>query len=180
MKMPGEGRSAITEEIVATFTALGAAAAGVGSSSTAVLRWLAAGVAIVSPYILAPDSATLGTEIAILTPGAYRAEMMLPQVASTSLLMGISIGFAVVPPTTANPAMGTNGVIATLGVNTNPAATLDGRYLGCNFYVPDDEAGTTRAVLRFLATDNAGATPVATFTAAGAWARLLRVADAAA
>lgn len=179
-RMPGEARSAISDEVVATFNALTAGAAGVGSTSTAVLRWLASGIAIVSPYILAPDSATEGTLISIRTPGSYRAEFMLPQVAATSLLLGIAIGFAAVSPITANPAIGTGGVIATLGPNTQAAAVAQGQYLGIDFTVPDEEANTTRAILRFMATNNAGASPVAGFTAAGAWARVIRRCDIAA
>ncbi len=180
MKMPGEGRSALSDEVIATFLGVGAAGAGVGTASTAVLRFLVAGTAIVSPYITATDSATDGTSITIRTPGSYRAEIMIPQVAATSLLMGISIGFAVVLPLTANPAMGVAGVIAVGGPNTLAAMTAAGRYLGVDFNVPDDESGSTRAVLRFLATDNAGATPVAAFTAAGIWARIKRQCDIAA
>lgn len=180
MKMPGEGRSALSDEVIATFLGVGAAGAGVGSSSTSVLRFLTAGVAIVSPYITAPDSATAGTEITIRTPGSYRAEFMIPQVASTSLLMGISIGFATVGALTANPAMGTNGVIAVAGPHTLAAMTAAGRYLGIDFNVPDDESGSTRAILRFLATDNANATPVSTWTAASVWARVKRQCDIAA
>lgn len=180
VKMPGEGRSALSDEVIATFFGVGAAGAGVGSGSTSVLRFLVAGTAIVSPYITAPDSAVDGTLITIRTPGSYRAEFMLPQVASTSLLLGISIGFATTGNLTLNPAMGTNGVIATEGPHTLAAATASGRYLGVDFNVPDDESGGTRAILRFLATDNANATPIPSITAAGVWARVKRQCDLAA
>lgn len=175
---PRDGRQALSEQVVWTANALGAAAAGVGTTNTAVLRWLAAGIASVGNYISSADSATLGTVITISTPGTYRAEFMLPQVLSTSLLAGISIG-ATGAPITANPAMGVDGVFAVCGPNTLPAATAVGMAFGVTFDVTDAmqaTPGITNA-LRFHATNNAGATPVASFTAAGAWARIIRICD---
>jgi hypothetical protein len=179
------GRTALSGEVIATFFGLGAGAAGVGTASTSVLRWLTAGTAVVSPYLVITDSAAEGTLIQVMTPGSYRAELGLAQIASSDLIAGISIGFAAVTPLAVAPLMGVNGVIATLPVSTLAASTTMGHVIGVNFTVPDEEVGTvlapgSRALLRFRAAVAAGTTPIPALTPATCWARVIRIADQAA
>lgn len=177
------GREALIEQLVVDCIALDAAP--VGTVDDSVLRWLAAGVSIngglggVADYVTAPDSATAGTIFTFRTPGQYYAEMGLVQLASTTILAGISKG-GVAGAFTGNPALGVNGVVAVVGPNTLPAATTIGLYMGRAFEITDADLGTAAAQIRFLCTDGAGATPIAALTEAGCWARITRLTDKAA
>ena len=173
------GRGALIEQLSVSCIALVAGTA-VGSSDDTVLRWITAGITLVGPsYITFPDSVTLGTLFTINTPGVYRCEMMLPQLASTTLLAGIAKG-TTTGVFTGNPVIGVNGVVATAGPNTLPAATTIGLYLGKDIPIGDGDLDGTNNVIRFLASDGAGGTPEPALTEAGCWATITRIADQAA
>lgn len=172
------GRGALIEPQSVFCVAL-TAGTPVGSSDDSVLRWTALGVTIVGPYITAPDSATLGTVFTISTPGVYRCEMMLVQVASTTILAGIAKG-STTGVFTGNPVINANGVVATAGPNTLPAATAIGLYLGREIVIGDSDLDGVNNQVRFLCTDGSGATPEPGLTEAGCWAAITRIADQAA
>jgi len=168
-------RTALHEPASVTFVGLVAGTA-VGSTDTAILRWITAAQTVVGAYFTVTDSATLGTTILIATPGHYVATVMLPQVASTSLLMGMSLG-GTTTPRTANPALGTNGVFATSGPHTLAAATAMGQVLCVPFDLLDSQIDGTNNLFRFWATNNAAGSPEPSITEAGAWARIVRCGD---
>lgn len=178
-------RSALSESVEAFFSGIGVGAAGVGTASTSVLRFVAGNTVIASPYIDVDDDAAEGTLIHILTPGVYTATLALQQVASSDIVLGISIGFAATTPITGAPVIGSQGVIATLPVSTLAAATTMGHQLSRTFVVPDEDPGTptapgARALLRFRAGIGAGTTPIPAIVVASAWASVVRICDAAA
>lgn len=170
-------RSALTESVEAFFSALGAGAAGVGTASTSVFRFVNANTVVESPYITITDDAAEGTLIQLETAGVYVATMGVQQVASSDLVLGISIGFAATPPITGVPILGAQGVIATLPVSTLPAATTMGHQITRVFSVPDNEANGQRAILRFRGAVAAGTTPIPAVVVGTAWASVVRICD---
>lgn len=172
-------RSALSESVSAFFQALGAGAAGVGTTSTSVLRFVAANTVVESPYLAVTDDAAEGTLVQIETAGMYAVSIGLGQIASTDLIIALSIGTAAVSPITGVPVLGQQGVIATMPVSTLPASTTMGHVLTRIIKVPDEEANTTRAILRFRAAVAAGTTPIPAVTVATAWASIERICDAA-
>lgn len=160
-------------------------AAGVGSADDSVLRWAVAGTTISAqavPYIIATDSATLGTVFRIRTPGLYLCELNLQQIQSTTILAGISKGAT--GALTGNPVLGANGVVAISGPSQRAASTAGSSYLSKLISISDAEvsqsATSTANAIRFLCTDGSGATPVAALTIANCWASITRINDTAA
>lgn len=170
------GRSAYITACLVAGIGIGAAAAGVGTANTAVLRWVTiAGPAPVptTTDIVITDSAAAGMSFALNEPGTYEITMQLLGVAATSLRTGLSLN-AAVAPLVANPVMGVDGVFAVGGPQTLAAATLNSILLHTTVVIGPGSVG---AVLRTHATDNAGATPVAATVAASAWLRIARIVD---
>ncbi len=165
-------RRAYINPCLVVATALGAAAASVGTTNTAVLRWSPVPAPSTADIVVA-DSATLGMTFTLNQPGCYEIEMMLLQVASTTLLAGFSIN-AAVAPLVANPAMLVDGVFAVAGPSVLPAATGFGLFLKSTLRIDPASVG---AVLRTHATNGAGASPEPSMTEASCWLRITRTMD---
>jgi hypothetical protein len=151
---------------------LGAAGAGVGTASVTCLRWAPVPVPNRPQDLTVTDSAADGMSFTLLRPGIYHVEMVLQQVAASTIFAGFSLNAAL--PVAANPVMGANGVIAALGPNTRPAADTGPTTLARTIHVRDSGQG---AVLRTLASDGANATPIPALTIATCWLSITRAVD---
>lgn len=153
-------------------------AASNGSTDTAVLRFDTVTPAPVAPsitnalHMLVTTSAAAGSVIEVWEPGWYDMQFACSQAASGTINVGVSLN-ASGAGLNANPVPGTGGVLSSI-VQTAPAATVLGVTHG--YIVPVTKADITAgiaagrrgAVLRFHATDNAGATVAAAITRATA------------
>lgn len=172
MSQGRRSRTAYINPCILVATALGAAAASVGTASTAVLRWSPV-PAPSTADIVVTDSATAGMTFTLNQPGCYEIEMGILQVAATTLLIGFSIN-AAVAPLVANPVMLVDGVFAVNGPTVLPAATGVMSMLKSTLRI---EPGAVGAVLRTHATNGAGASPEPSMTEASCWLRITRTMD---
>ena len=173
-KQGGERRGLIVATSVLA-VALGAGAAGVGTTSDAVLRWATPPASVQGITVV--DSATDGTSFVLGLPGLYTCELYLAQVASSSLRGGVSVNGVLPILAAVNPTFGVSGIVAGGALQTLAAATFAS-------YVVTTQVQVTRATMgavtvRGVANVAAGTTPIPSLTVAECYFRITRGVDAA-
>ena len=173
-KAGGERRGLIVASAVQA-VALGAGAAGVGTTSTAVLRWATPPASVQGVDVV--DTAVDGTSFVLTLPGVYEVELMLAQVAGTSLRAGISVN-GVLPITNAvAPSIGVSGVVSGGAVQTLAALTAAAYFASTSVRVTRATMGLV--TVRGVAIGALGASPIPSGPIADCYMRITRQVDAA-
>lgn len=144
-----------------------------GTTDDAVLRWDAAAT-VVGLGLAQTTTAAAGTTIAITRPGLYVYELGFDCDSSATVISGVSLNQTA--SLGAAPAFATSGVIDVL-TSTAPAATvIPVKITGLVQVTRTQAFAAGGAILRFLGTTAAGATPAGIVTAS-AYYRVTKVAD---
>lgn len=173
-KQGGERRGLIVATTVIAL-ALGAGAAGVGTTSTGVLRWATPPADVQGIDVV--DSAADGTSFVLGLPGKYSVELFLSQVASSTLRAGISVNGTLPITAAVDPTFGVSGVVAGGALQTLPAATTAPYFVETSVVVTRATMGLV--TVRGVANVAAGTTPIPSLTVAECYFRITREVDAA-
>lgn len=145
-----------------------------GTTDDAVLRWDAAATTL-GLGLAQTTTAANGTIIAITRPGVYFCELGFNSDASATVISGMSLN-GNAASLAAAPSFANTGVFEVL-TSTAPAATVIPVKLTGTIYVTRPLAfASGGALLRFLGTTAAGATPAGIVTAS-AYYRVTKVAE---
>ena len=174
LKAGGE-RRALIQASTALAVGLGAGAAGVGTTSTAVLRWATPPASVQGVDVV--DSATDGTSFVLTLPGIYQVELMLAQVAGTSLRGGISVNGALPITNAVAPSIGVSGIVAGGAIQTLAALTAAAYFAATAVRVTRATMGLV--TVRGVAVGTLGASPIPSVTVADCYLRITREVDAA-
>lgn len=144
-----------------------------GGVNDAILRFDNATVRPGTTHMDAVTTIAEGTIVRVWRPGIYRCTFQVSHVASTTVNYGISLNATNV---TAEPVAGVAGVLAAQ-LETTPAATVIGGSLSYDVTVAPADINVPggRAILRFHATNGAGAAGGAGLTAATAQCQVRRL-----
>jgi hypothetical protein len=129
-----------------------------GSTDTAVARFAAGANSPIGGFSYTEvNTAANGTIVSIVQPGIYQVDYNFCFTGAVLVAGGIGLGMAGAA-ITADPVVGTNGVIAAADMDSNASMTLCCS-LTTTFPVRAQLAATP-ATIRFLMTDSAGGAPV--------------------